>query len=46
MNICHLKIRGQKIAKSRHEKTKKNQLAPTLINPKVIEVSEDWILKG
>jgi hypothetical protein len=46
MNICYLKIWGQKIAKSRHEKTNKNQLPPTLQNPKVIEVFEDWILKG
>jgi hypothetical protein len=46
MNICYLKIRGQKIAKSPNEKTKKNQLPPTVLNPKVIEVFEDWILKG
>jgi hypothetical protein len=45
INICYLKIWGQKIAKSRHEKTKKNQLPPTVINHKVIEIFEDWILK-
>jgi hypothetical protein len=32
--------------KSCHEKTKKNQLPPIVINPKVIEVFEDWIVKG
>jgi hypothetical protein len=46
MNICYLKIWGQKIGKSRPEKTRKHQLPPTLINPKVIEVFEDCILKG
>ncbi len=46
MNICYLKIWGQKIANSRHEKPKKNQLPPTLINPEVIEVFEDWIVKA